>query len=217
MQHELSSEIQLTNSFNIKDIQYCAGVDVAYWWEDNVEWGVCCIVVIHYQSGEMIEEVYAKARVYHQYIPGLLGLREIPLIVKAAKSLKSEPDIFMFDGNGYLHPHHMGVATHASFFLNKPTIGIAKKYLKINGVEYKMPINKAGAYENVTIENEIYGRVLRAHKNVKPIFISSGNYIDLQTATKITLDMINEESRLPIPVRKADQMTRILKRQMAWN
>ena len=29
----------------------------------------------------------------------------------------------------------MGIATHASFFLNKPTIGVAKSYLRVNGAD----------------------------------------------------------------------------------
>lgn len=48
----------------------------------------------------------------------------------------------MFDGNGYLHYRHMGIATHASFYLNKPTIGVAKSYLKIKGVDFTMPENQ---------------------------------------------------------------------------
>ena len=119
----------------------------------------------------------------------------------------------MFDGNGYLHPRHMGIATHASFFLNKPTIGIAKSYFKIEGVDFRMPENVAGSYEDIIINNDIYGRVLRTHKDVKPIFISCGNFIDLPTTTAITLELINHESRLPMPVRLADLETKRMRRQ----
>ena len=66
----------------------------------------------------------------------------------------------MFDGNGYLHPRHMGIATHASFFLNRPTIGVAKNYYKIKDVEYSMPPNEKFAYTDIMVDGEIYGRVL---------------------------------------------------------
>lgn len=77
-----------------------------------------------------------------------------------------------------------------------------------------MPEDEKGAYTNIVIENEVYGRVLRTSKNVKPVFISCGNYIDLQTTTEIVLTLLNEKSRLPIPVRLADLETKRLKREL---
>ena len=108
----------------------------------------------------------------------------------------------------------MGIATHASFYLNKPTIGVAKNYFKIEDIDFTMPQNKAGSYEDIIIKNEVFGRALRSHKNVKPIFISCGNYIDLETTTEITLNLINNESRIPIPVRLADLETKLLRKQL---
>lgn len=150
------------------------------------------------------------------YIPGYLAFRELPLIIEAAQKLTVTPDLFMFDGNGVLHPRRMGIVKHASFLLNKPTIGIAKNYFKIAGVDYSMPENVVGKYEDIVINNEIYGRVLRTHiDDVKPIFISCGNYIDLPSTTEITMKLINQESRLPIPVRLADLASKKLKRNAA--
>ena len=70
----------------------------------------------------------------------------------------------MFDGNGYLHPRHMGIATHASFYLRKPTIGIAKHYYKIGDTDFIMPENQEFAFTDIVINEEIYGRVLRTMK-----------------------------------------------------
>jgi deoxyribonuclease V len=139
---------------------------------------------------------------------GYLSFRELPLILETYKLLENEPDVIMFDGNGYLHYRNMGIATHASFHLNKPTIGVAKSYLKIGNVDYTMPDDKEGAFTDIIINNEVYGRVLRTHKGIKPIFVSCGNWIDLDTTTRIVLDLINTESRLPILIRKADIETR---------
>ena len=103
---------------------------------------------------------------------------------------------------------------HMLLFLNKPTIGVAKNYLKIDNVDFTMPKNKARSYEDIVIRDEIAGRVLRSRNDVKPIFISCGNYIDLQTTTEIVLNLINEESRIPIPVRFADLETKRLREQL---
>ena len=119
----------------------------------------------------------------------------------------------MFDGNGYLHSRHTGIATHASFYLEKPTIGVAKTYLKIKNVDYNMPENKIGVYTDIVIDGEVYGRTLRTRKDVKPIFVSCGNWIDLDTATKITMHFVEKDSRLPITIRYADLATHEARRK----
>lgn len=214
IQTVLKEKISLVNRITVSDIKFIAGVDVAYWEQEGMEWGVCSVTVIDYATKAVVEETNSAGIITVPYIPGYLAFRELPLVMEAAKKLSHIPDLFMFDGNGYLHPRHLGIATHASFFLNKPTIGIAKNYLKIANAEFEMPQNAAGSFTDIRINKEIYGRVLRTHQHVKPIFVSCGNYIDLPTATAITLELINNESRLPIPVRLADLATKRNRRQL---
>lgn len=213
IQNDLKKKIILKNTFNKNNIKLVAGVDLAYWEEGNKQYGTCCIVVIDYNTKEVVEKVNSVGEIKVPYIPGFLAFRELPLVIEASKKLVSEPDIFIFDGNGYLHFNHMGIATHASFFLDKPTIGVAKSYLKIDGIDFDMPEDKEGAYTDIVIKEEVYGRVLRTKKAIKPIFISIGNYIDLETTMEIVLNLINNESRLPIPTRLADLETHISRRE----
>lgn len=213
IQNDLKEKIILKNTFNKNNIKLVAGVDLAYWEENNKQYGTCCIVVIDYNTKEVVEKVNSVGEIKVPYIPGFLAFRELPLVIEASKKLVSEPDIFIFDGNGYLHFNHMGIATHASFFLDKPTIGVAKSYLKIDGIDFDMPEDKEGAYTDIVIKEEVYGRVLRTKKAIKPIFISVGNYIDLETTMEIVLNLINNESRLPIPTRLADLETHVSRRE----
>jgi deoxyribonuclease V len=104
----------------------------------------------------------------------------------------------------------MGLATHAGIIIDKPSIGVAKSYYKINGVDYKMPEK---SYTDIIIGNEVYGRALRTKDDVKPIFISIGNKIDLDTATIMTIKMIDQNSRIPIPTRLADLMTHKMRKK----
>ncbi|MBS5988015.1 endonuclease V [Clostridium sp.] len=215
IQNELKKKIMLKNTFNKYSIRLVAGVDLAYWEDGNKQYGTCCIVVIDYNTKEVVEKVNRVGEIEVPYIPGFLAFRELPLIIEASKKLVVEPDVFIFDGNGYLHFNHMGIATHASFFLNKPTIGVAKSYLKVNGVDFNIPENKVGSYTDIIINGEVYGRTLRTRKDVKPIFISCGNNVDLETSTEIVLNLINNESRLPIPTRLADLETHISRRALS--
>lgn len=207
IQRLLGTKIHLKNNFHINDINLVAGVDIVYWSDKGVEYGVCCIKVLNYSTKEIIDQVEYAGRIAFPYISGYLAFRELPLVFKTVRKLKSNPDLYMFDGNGYLHRHHMGIATHASFYLNKPTIGVAKTYLKIKNVDFIMPENKVKAYTDIIIDGEVYGRTLRTRKGVKPIFISCGNWIDLDTATEITLHFVEKDSRLPITIRYADMAT----------
>lgn len=189
-------------------------MDLAYWENDNKQYGTCCIVVIDYNTKEVVEKVNSVGEIKVPYIPGFLAFREMPLVIEASIKLVVEPDIFIFDSNGYLNQRHMGIATHASFFLNRPTIGVAKSYLKIKETDFEMPEDEEGSYTDIVINKEIYGRVLRTRKTVKPIFISCGNYIDLDSSTEIVLNLINNESRLPIPTRLSDLETHIKRREL---
>lgn len=206
-QNELRKRISLQNNFSEDQIKLVAGVDIAYWGENNNEYGVCCIQVFDFCSKKLVEQVDYMDEITTPYISGFLAFRELPLILEAVKKLKTNPNLYMFDGNGYLHKRNMGVATHASFYLEKPTIGVAKTYYKIENTDFIMPENITGAFTDIVIEGEVYGRALRSRKGVKPIFVSCGNDIDLDTATKITMHFIEKDSRLPIPTRYADLAT----------
>ncbi|MEK4844808.1 endonuclease V [Bacillus sp. FSL W8-0183] len=213
-QKALLPKVKLENNFRLENIRFIAGVDVSYFETNGKSKGVCCIVVYDLTEKQVIEKVNSYGEIKVPYISGFLAFRELPLIKDAAKKLTKQVDIYMFDGNGYLHDRHMGIATQASFFLKKPTIGVAKSYLKIKGIDFTLPQNKENAYTDIIIDDEIYGRVLRTRINVKPIFISCGNWIDLDTTTKIVMKLIDKNSRLPIPVRYADIETRIIRNEL---
>lgn len=206
-QKELSKKINLTDSIKPENVNTVAGADLAYWNKDGTEYAVCCIVVIDYITHKTIEEKSYIDIVHIPYIPGCLAYREIPVFMGAYQKLCNIPDIIFFDGNGYLHPRHMGIATHAGIILSKPTVGIAKTYYKINNVDFTMPRNNAGAYSDIVINGEVYGRALRTHAGVKPVFISSGNKTSLDTAIHMAIKLTEKESHIPIPTRLADIMT----------
>ena len=88
--------------------------------------------------------------------------------------------------------------------MDMPTIGIAKTYYRVHNSNFIMPTNNAFAFEDIIIEGEIY---------VKPIFLSIGNKIDLDTATKIAIEQVTKDSHIPLPTRLADIMTHEVRKQ----
>ena len=217
-QNELRDKIITYDNYDKNSLRLVAGVDLAYWKKGDNEYAVCCIVVIDIDTHEVIEKKHFSGRIEVPYMPGFLAFRELPLILETAKLLENVPDIYIFDGNGYLHPRHMGIATHSSFYLNKPTIGIAKTYFRVDKkTDYTEPDNEAGSFTDIIIDGEVYGRALRTHKDVKPVFISIGNNISLDTACSLALKLTDKESHIPIPTRFADLETHIEREAVTAN
>ena len=209
-QNELRGRIEPVDRLDMNSVKRIAGVDLAYWNQGDEEYAVCCIVVIDSETHEVIENQQYSGKIELPYMPGFLAFRELPLILKTAELLETDPDLFIFDGNGYLHPRHMGIATHASFYLNKPTVGIAKTYFRVDQkTDYTEPENEAGNYTDIVIDGEVCGRALRTHKNVRPIFVSVGNFVSLDTACALALKLTDRESHIPVPTRLADLETHI--------
>lgn len=212
-QNKLREKICLENKVDLNNLKYVAGVDLAYWGKDGEEFAVCCIVVIDYNTKEVIEKKHTKGKIDFPYIPGCLAFREMPLILETVEKLEVEPELYVFDGNGYLHPRHMGIATHAGIVLNKPSIGVAKSYFKVHNTDYVEPKEEEGSYTDIIIKDEVYGRVLRTHRNVKPVFISVGNFVDIATCTEVIRNLVTKESHIPIPTRIADLYTHEMRRK----
>lgn len=209
-QNELGNRINTADNFDIASLKLVAGVDLAYWKHNDDEYAVCCIVVIDFATHKVVEKKSFSGKIDVPYMPGFLAFRELPLILKTVEMLENVPDLYVFDGNGYLHPRHMGIATHASFYINKPTIGIAKTYFRVDKItDYTEPENEAGSFTDIVIGGETYGRALRTHKNVKPVFISVGNNISLDTACELAMKLTDKESHIPLPTRLADLETHI--------
>lgn len=214
IQEELATKIQM-KQVALDSIQYVAGVDLAYWSETTetgktVEKAVCCIVVIDKDTKQVVDKKHIVGEVAFPYIAGFLSFRELPLILKCVATLEIKPDLYVIDGNGYFHDKHMGIATHASFYLGKPTIGVSKNFYKFHEDmedNTKVVGENVGDTLDIIHKGEVYGRILRTMKKAKPVYVSVGNYIDLDSATKIVSYFANKLSRIPTPTQQADLMT----------
>jgi deoxyribonuclease V len=163
---------------------------------------IAAAVVLKLPDFELIETKSAVRKVGFPYIPGLLSFREAPVCIAAVEKLKTEPDIFIIDGQGIAHPRRLGLAAHLGLFFDKPTIGCAKS--RLTGT-FKEPATEKGTYSLLKDKKETIGAVVRTRTNVKPVFISVGNKCTLKEAIKITLRCA-VKYRLPEPTRLAHQL-----------
>lgn len=183
-----------------------AGVDASY--KDNKIIGVCCI--FRYPEMDNIESSFSIVDVSFPYVPGYLTFREGPAIISAIKKTKEKVDVIIFDGQGIAHPKGIGIASHIGILLNKPTIGCAKSCLI---GEFKKLGRNRGDSCPLVFDKKIVGVVLRTRDNIRPIFVSPGHLIDIEGSKEIVLNCC-KRFRLPEPIRCADKLSRIMKKQI---
>jgi deoxyribonuclease V len=192
-----------------KEPRFVSGVDIGY--DSARKKGVAVIVTLDYQSRQVVDTTYAVGDAPLPYRPGYLAFRELPLFLKAWEKLETETDLLFFDGQGRIHPRRMGLATHAGFFIDKPTVGIAKN--PFVGT-FDTPQNVLGSYRYVHDKAERIGAVLRTKVDTKPVFVSAGNRITLEDALRMTLHFVDGKYRIPMPTRLADSQTKKLRPEM---
>ncbi len=174
-----------------------AGVDVAFSRARDLLYAA--IVVFDAETMQPVEVASAAQQPVFPYVPGLLTFREGPVVLQAYEKLKLEPDLVMFDGQGIAHPRGLGLAAHMGVILDKPSIGCAKSRLV---GEFKEPKQKRGAMRTLSLHRKKVGVVLRTRDNTKPLFVSPGHRITIETAVKRVLEA-GRGYRLPEPTRLA--------------
>ena len=110
----------------------------------------------------------------------------------------------IYDGHGIAHPRGMGHASHMGLWFDLPSIGCAKTPLLC---EFIPPGPSKGNFQLIQREGKKVGAVLRTKDNVKPLFISPGHRIDLQTTIQLILESCRG-FRIPEPLRKTHQASR---------
>jgi deoxyribonuclease V len=205
LQKELQHLVIVQNGF--KKIETIAGADMAI--DDKKGVGFAGVVVYSFPDLKEIERAHSVQPIKFPYVPGLLSFREAPILCSAFEELKTAPDMVMIDGQGIAHPRSMGIACHMGLCLGIPTIGCAKSRLV---GEHDEPGRNVGDFRPLIFEGKVVGAVLRTRKDVKPLYISPGHMIDLETAVKITLACL-DGTRIPKPTREADRFVAALKRR----
>ena len=195
LQKQMAAQIDFHRPIDLDAIRLVAGVDVSV--KDNVS--RAAVVVLRYPELTPVETVTAERPTTFPYIPGLLSFREGAVILDALRQLESTPDVFVFDGQGTIHPRRVGIACHIGLFLDMPTVGCGKK--RLTGQHTAVPAEK-GSWVPLIDQGETIGVVLRTRTNVKPVYVSVGHRATLDDARALVL-ACTTRYRLPEPTRAA--------------
>ena len=161
-QERMAPLISLEDDFSTSEI---AAVDVSY--DDEFGYGA---MVINRAGNTEIRHKKMESR--FPYIPGYLTYREFKFIRELAGEYSG---LLLVDGNGFLHPRHIGLASFTGVMLGIPTIGVAKSLL-------------LGRREGDWIYN---GLEKSAYMLMKNCVISAGHRISLESAATFINEKYN--------------------------
>jgi len=175
-----------------------AGLDVSV----KGEQARAAVVLLSYPDLVPLQAATAEAHVSFPYAPGLLAFREGPAILAALEQLEDPPDVLMFDAQGLAHPRRLGLAAHLGVLLDVPAVGCAKSRLCGDYVE---PGEDRGCWSPLMDEGDLIGAVVRTRRRVRPVFVSVGHRVDLETAVALVLGCASKY-RLPETTRWAHRV-----------
>jgi deoxyribonuclease V len=202
-QLRLSEQIVLKDTLP-KKIRLVAGVDAAY----VRDLSIGAVAVLDYNSLKLVESQTALCKARFPYIPTLLSFREMPPTLLSIKKLRLQPDIFLVDAHGLAHPYRCGFASHLGLTIGKPTIGVAKSRL-IGKVEDARGESDVALLKH---DNDVIGAVVTTKRGSKPVYVSVGHMVSLETAVKIVKHCAHH-NRIPKPILKAHEHATAEKRK----
>jgi deoxyinosine 3'endonuclease (endonuclease V) len=230
-----SNSVSYMDEIDISSLRYVGGLDISF---DKTDPNLACayLTVLDYSTLEIVAEYSRVCQMSVPYKSGFLGFREVPhyiALLEEAK-LKSNanscdnadtegqpfPQVLLVDGFGVLHHRRFGSASHLGVVYNIPTIGVAKTLISHEGLQERVVRDEFDRLcyrkgDRVPLMSEsgfVWGNALKSSEaSKKPIYVSIGHKVSLDTATEIVLNVCR--TRIPEPIRVSDIQSKcVLKR-----
>lgn len=198
LQVELAQRVEQQD--RIGPVRRVAGIDIGF--EEAGRVTRAAVAVLSIPDLVLVEQALARLPTRFPYVPGLLSFREAPAALAALERLSRAPDLILYDGQGIAHPRRCGIACHVGLLADIPTIGVAKS--RLTGDYGKVPAVR-GAWVPLTDRGETIGAVLRTRAGVKPLFVSVGHRVGLDSAVAWVM-ACTRRYRLPETTRQAHRL-----------
>lgn len=204
LQRELARRVERRD--RLDPVKHIAGVDIGF--EEQGTITRAAVVVLAWSPEDpssgptLVERVVHREPTRWPYIPGLLSFREVPAALGAFARLTLRPQLVMVDGQGIAHPRRLGVASHLGLWLDLPTIGVAKS--RLCGRHQEVGPAR-GDWTPLRDGDEPLGVVLRSRAGVKPIYVSPGHRLGVESAREWVMRCLGK-TKLPEPTRLADRL-----------
>jgi deoxyribonuclease V len=200
IQEELSRFVVTKDEF--KRIEKILGVGVIF----SKEQGKISVACVNFSFPQLriLDQIVERGSCDFPYTPGLFAFSVGPAILSLLNKIE-KPDLIIFPGRGIDHPGKLGLASHLGVLLDLPTIACSKRPLWKNHPE--PPMEKGAHVFIQDKDGKVAGAVVRTKDKVKPIYVTIGHKISIQTAIKIILEC-SKNYRIPEPLRQAHILTK---------
>lgn len=198
IQNDLRARVETAD--RLGPVRRVAGVDVGF--EESGSVTRAAVAVLSLPELELCEEAVVRRPTRFPYVPGLLSFRETPAILAALDELRRLPDLILCDGHGLAHPRRFGIACHLGVVTGIPTAGVGKS--RLVGEHGEVPEEKGG-WSTLSDRGEVIGAVVRTRRRVRPVYVSIGHRVSLETAIALVL-RATTRFRLPETTRQAHRL-----------
>jgi len=157
------------------------------------------------RADDVLGQAVVAQRVPASYAPGLLALREGPILAAAVGALHVVPDLLLVDATGVDHPRAAGLAVHVGAVTDLPTVGVTHRPLVASGPE---PELRRGASAPLTVEGRTVAFWVCTRTGARPVVAHAGWRTTAETAVETVLAASTETARTPVPLQEARRVAR---------
>jgi deoxyribonuclease V len=157
------------------------------------------------RAADVVEQAVVQQAVGAAYVPGLLALREGPILAAAVGALRRTPQVLLADASGFDHPRRAGLSVHLGWALDLPTVGITRRPLRASGEE---PALVRGAWAPLTLDDDVVAASVCTRTGARPVVVHAAWRTDVETAVAVALAASTEGARAPVPLQEARRVAR---------
>ncbi len=182
--------------------RFAAGVDLAY---DRAGGRAWAAAVVMDERFRIVEERVVCGEPDMPYVRGYLAFREGRLTLAVLSLLEHDVGVVFLDGHGVVHERGLGLASHVGVLLGVPAVGVPKT--PFHAIDHE-PEKPRGSYYVLTKEWGAQGSSIRLRAGSKPVYVSPGHLVDLDSAIALALRWSSGHHRVPEPLAAAHTLSR---------
>jgi|TARA_B100001971_G_C18251192_1_gene578366 deoxyribonuclease V len=196
-QIKLAKQLEIKDKIDFSLADRFGAIDISF-----VGNKILASIIICDKDLEVIDRAYVLDKVRFPYLAGFRSYRELPVMVDALNKLKEKPDVIFLSAQGITHPR-LGLASHFSLSTGIPVIGVANSVIdsEVKG-------------EDILRNGEKVGKIFLSKPGSRPMYVSPGNEVSIDTSLELCKQFINLPHKLPEPMHLAGKYGREVKKEL---